>query len=171
MDIDLTVRVAGLLAAVHGMGPGAIVALRRRHLVIDGGRLTIRTDGGKEIFIDDHVAGLLAQLSNHIGFGSQSGADDDAWLFPGRDPRDPLLAHSLSRLLKRTTTEKPRRIYLAATARAAHRFLSITIKSQAVHIGITGASDMTVYEYRRHVGAQVRERMDAMLDAHWDGVR
>jgi hypothetical protein len=153
--LDLPTRVAGLLMGFHGMYPAAIASLRREHLVSQGSEWVLHPPRGCAVFLGPEVAILLHQLSTQRSAEARTSPDHPDWFFPGQNPARPMLPNSVSRLLRR------KGIHAKATVMAAHRFWALQTDVPSIHRGATGAGATTVYEYRRHVGVDIRRRIQA----------
>jgi hypothetical protein len=153
--LDSRVRVAGLLMAFHGMYPAAVAFLRLEHLVREGSGWVLYPPRGCAVFLEPEVAILLHHLGTQRSVAAQTSGDHSDWFFPGHNPACAILPNSLSRLLRR------KGIHPKATVMAAHRFWALHTSVPSIHRGSTGASATAVYEYRRHVGVDIRRRVQA----------
>ena len=92
--VDLSLRVAGLLALLFGQHLSRVVRLRWSQVVIDSG-VSIRL-GSDDIRLPPRLDELLAGLRANTGHAAVSHGD---WLFPGGTPGRPLTVEQLRKRL------------------------------------------------------------------------
>lgn len=92
--VDLSLRVAGLLALLFGQHLSRVVRLRWGQVTIDGG-VSLRL-GSDDIRLPPRLDELVAELRAHTGHAAVLHGD---WLFPGGTPGRPLTVEQLRKRL------------------------------------------------------------------------
>ena len=99
-DLDLQVRVAGLLVLLYGQLVTRVALLTHDSIHQDTDGTSLRL-GTTPVQLPEPVARLVVELRNRPPHGAAGVRGDHAWLFTGKLPGRPMVAHALQQALTR----------------------------------------------------------------------